>query len=207
MIKINLLAEGKRPQAVRRKAARPASTADVTQWVFLGVLLLVIAGSAAYWWVLRSRIQELDREIAAANEEVRVLAPIIQEVEDYKLKQAELEHKIAVITDLKANQRGPVRVMDAISQALPELLWLTRMEMNSNTIKLWGQAFNTNAVAAFTENLDRVPEFQEPDFKETKREGEVYSFQIHLGYRVEPPAEEGAPAAAGGGTAATAAGG
>jgi type IV pilus assembly protein PilN len=206
MIKINLLAEGKRPQAVRRKTAKPLKEADLSQYLLLGVLLLVIAGCAVYWWLLHSRIQGLNQEIAAANEEVRVLAPIIKEVEDYKAKQAELEHKIAVITDLKANQRGPVQIMDSISKALPELLWLTRLEMNANTIKLWGQAFNTNAVATFTENLDRVAEFQEPDFKETKREGEVYSFQIHLRYRLEtPPGGEEAPTTARG--VATEAGG
>lgn len=207
MIKINLLAEGKRPQAVRRKAARPLKETDLSQWLLLGVLLLVIAGCVVYWWLLHSRIRELDQEIAVANEEVRVLAPIIKEVEDYKAKQAELEHKIAVITDLKANQRGPVQIMDSISKALPELLWLTRLEMNSSTIRLWGQAFNTNAVATFTENLDRVAAFQEPDFKETKREGEVYSFQIHLRYRLEAPAGEEGAATAAGGAAATEAGG
>lgn len=208
MIKINLVAEGKRPQAVRRKTARPLKETDLSQWLLLGVLLLVVAGCAVYWWLLHSRIQDLDREIDAANEEVRVLAPIIQEVEDYKVKQAELEHKIAVITDLKANQRGPVQVMDSISQALPELLWLTRLEMDGNIVKLWGQAFNTNAVATFTENLDRVAEFQEPDFKETKREaGEIYSFQMFLGYRPAPPPESAAtPGGAASGDAAPAAG-
>jgi type IV pilus assembly protein PilN len=188
MIKINLLAEGKRPAAVRRaKPSRQLKTGDLTQWLLLGTVLVVLAGCLVYWWILRSKIADYNTKIAAAQEEVRKLAPIIKEVEDYKAKKAELEHKIAVIRDLKQNQRGPVKVMDEISHALPELLWLTRMEMNVNTIKLWGQAFNTNAVASFTENLDRVPEFQEPDFKETKREGDVYSFSIFLGYRLQPP--------------------
>jgi type IV pilus assembly protein PilN len=209
MIKINLLAEGKRPTAVRRaKPSRQFKAGDLTQWLLLGTLLVVAAGCFVYWWSLHAKIGVLNQKIAAAQEEVRILAPIIKEVEDYKAKKAELEHKIAVIRDLKQNQRGPVKVMDEISHSLPELLWLTRMEMNVNTIKLWGQAFNTNAVASFTENLDRVPEFQEPDFKETKREGEVYSFSLFLGYRLQPqnaaPEGEAEASGAGGAPAATA---
>ena len=73
--------------------------------------------------------------------------------------------KIKVIGDLKLNQSGPVRVMDLISQALPELLWLDRMKMEASNIEIEGRAFNTNAVANFIERLDRMPEFEEPTLK------------------------------------------
>ena len=57
------------------------------------------------------------------------LKPIIAEVEAFKKKNAELKHKIEVIEQLKANQYGPVRVMDEVSKALPDLLWLTNMSL------------------------------------------------------------------------------
>lgn len=192
MIKINLLAEAKRPAAVRRaRAATQLSGEQLSQYLLVGAVLLAVVGCGLYWWMLHSRGRAKDAEIRAAQREVDELEPIIKEVEDYKAKQAELEHKIAVITELKANQRGPVRVMDEISRALPELLWLTRMEVSTGTVSLEGKAFNTNAIATFTENLDNVPEFQEPDFKKTTREGQIYSFQIFLRYSLLPPPEPG----------------
>ncbi len=113
---------------------------------------------------------------------------MIKEVEDYKAKKAELERKIGIINDLKANQRGPVRVMDYVSRALPELLWLDRMTMNATTIEVEGRAFNTNAVATFIENLDRVPEFEEPTLKDaTEQTGGVYKFVIDFNYSFAPP--------------------
>ena len=121
--------------------------------------------------------------MAAAQHEVEQLASVIKEVEDYKAKKSELERKIGVINDLKANQRGPVRVMDYVSRALPELLWLDRMKMNASSIELEGRAFNTNAVATFIENLDKVPEFDEPTLKSTEQQtGGVYKFFINLNY-------------------------
>ena len=111
------------------------------------------------------------------------MASVIKEVEDYKAKKSELERKIGVINDLKANQRGPVRVMDYVSRALPELLWLDRMKMSADSIELEGRAFNTNAVASFIENLDKVPEFDEPILKSTEQQGGgVYKYVINFHY-------------------------
>jgi type IV pilus assembly protein PilN len=193
MIKINLLAEAKRPAAVRRAkvpAGRKARAGELGQWLLLGTLLLFLAACGAYWLMLISQSNVKARQIAEAELEKKRLAPIIQDVKKFEAKKAELEHKIEVIKGLQANQQGPMRVMDSISRALPELLWLNRLEMSSNSVKLTGRAFNTNAVASFIENLDRVPEFHEPELFDTKREGEVYSFSLQFGYRPPIPAAQ-----------------
>jgi type IV pilus assembly protein PilN len=185
MIKINLLSEGKRPAAVRKKgpSALAGAGQDIGQWlVGVGVLLGVIAVAAA-WWVQSKKVEAKEAEVAAAQREVEQMASVIKEVEDYKAKKGELERKIGIINDLKANQRGPVRVMDYVSRALPELLWLDRMKMTASSIEIEGRAFNTNAVANFIENLDKVPEFDEPTLKSTEQQtGGVYKFAINFNY-------------------------
>jgi len=203
MIKINLLAEGKRPTAVRKsKSAELLKGQDIGQWLlavgfFIGVIL-----AAFFWWQVKQEKAAQDEEIAVAQAEVAALDSVIKEVEDYKAKKAALEQKIGVINDLKLNQRGPVRVMDYVSKALPELLWLDRLTMDDAMITVEGRAFNTNAVANFIENLDKVPEFEEPTLKDTtEQSGGVYKFSIEFKYSFAPPAppagEEGvAPPAA-----------
>jgi len=66
-----------------------------------------------------------------------------------------------------------------------------------NLITVTGEAFNTNAVANFIENLDRVPEFQEPILRDTQQRGQVYSFVIAFNYSFQPPPVEGATEAEG----------
>ena len=199
MIKINLLSEGKRPAAVRKAKASPLEGKDIGQYLIAAGLLLGIAAGAFYWWQHKGKIAEQQEEIAAAQAEVEALGAVIKEVEDYKAKKAELERKIGIINDLKANQRGPVRVMDHVSRALPELLWLDRMRMTGSTIEIEGRAFNTNAVANFIENLDKVPEFDEPTLKDTQEQaGGVYKFVINFGYSFAPRAPEGAEQTASG---------
>src|SRR6185436_18951445 len=160
MIKINLLSEGKRT-AVRK--AKPTAALlegkDIGQYLIAVGLVLGLIASGVYWWQLKGQVEEQQEQIAAAQAEVDALGAVIREVENYKTKKAELERKIGIINDLKANQRGPVRVMDYISKGLHALLWLDRTTMNATTIEVEGRAFNTNAVAAFIENMDKVPEF------------------------------------------------
>jgi type IV pilus assembly protein PilN len=189
MIKINLLAEGKRQ--VTRKAKLPALSAprgDLGLWLLGAGVLLGILVSAGAWYYHYRIIQQKDRDIAVAQEEVRQLEAIIQEVEQYKAQKVALDHKIGVIKQLKANQRGPVRIMDQISRALPELLWLDQMDVAGSQVTVSGRAFNTNAVANFIENLDRVPEFQEPILRDTKRDasGQVYAFVIVFTFQLAP---------------------
>jgi len=203
MIKINLLSEGKRPAAVRKvkvPAALRLEGQDVGQWMLALGLLAGVVALALYWWVWSQRVEAKQAEVTAAQREVDALASVIKEVEDYKAKKAELERKIGIINDLKANQRGPVRVMDYISRALPELLWLDRMRMTASTIEIEGRAFNTNAVANFIENLDKVPEFDEPTLKSTEEQtGGIYKFVINFNYSFATHAKpaEGAPGAPG----------
>ena len=183
MIKINLLSEGKRPAAVRKARAAGPPGQDVALWMLVAGALVGVIAAAAVWWVFNGRLQDKQAEVAQAQKQVDGLQAVIKEVEDFKRKKKNLTDKIAVINELKSNQRGPVRVMDYISRALPELLWLDRMKMNASNIELEGRAFNPNAVANFMDNLDKVPEFREPVLRETSAQGNgVYKFFISFDY-------------------------
>ena len=191
MIKINLVGERKRPVTPSPAAvAGGFEGASIGNWLLIGLILFGVLVTLGYVWVLNGRIEDKEAEVAEAQREVDELEPYIREVEEFKAKKAELERKVEVINQLKANQHGPVRVMDYVSRALPELLWLTRMEVAPTTITVTGEAFNTNAVANFIENLDRVPEFQEPILRDTQQRGEIYTFVIAFNYSFAPAAAE-----------------
>jgi len=191
MIRINLLAEGRRPAAVRKSRGVSLGDRDWTPIALLAAIVLGILVTVGYWFLLDRQRAGVREEVKVAEAEVERLKPILAEVEEFKAKQADLERKIEVITNLKNAQTGPVRVMDAISRALPELLWLDRMEVSASTIRLSGRALNVNAVSNFIENLDKVPEFREPRVQRVNESGDVYQFTITVDYSLTPPPEEG----------------
>lgn len=190
MIRINLLSEGRRPTAVRKSKGPSLAERDWTNMLLVAGVVVGLIAIGAYWYVLNQRRNDVQHEVTVAQAEVERLKPILEEVEMFKKKQADLERKIEVITNLKNQQTGPVRVMDAISRALPELLWLDRMDVTPGEIRISGRAFNVNAVSNFIENLDKVPEFREPRVGQVRENGEVYTFTINVAYSLTPEKKE-----------------
>lgn len=200
MIKINLIGEGKRPAAVRKRREIGPSLRkeNLANYLLVAGLVAGLIPLGVEWWLLKSRLEQREEQIAELEVEYERLKPIIEKVNKFKATQAELERKIEVINQLKLNQKGPVRVMDNVSRALPELVWLTQMEVQAKTIKLVGQARNENAVATFIDNLDQSEGFQEPTLRHMRgTRGGVYSFEIVVAYSLTAPKPPVASAADG----------
>jgi len=203
MIRINLLAEGKKPVVAKKKQKAEGGgwkaillNENFASYLLLAVAVLGPIVVGGRYGLLENRISILDEEVKVFQQEVDELEPIIKEVEEFKAKKLELERKVEVINRLKANQRGPVRIMAYVSRALPELLWFNRMQVGAQSITISGEAFNTNAVANFMENLDRFPEFREPVLRDTAQKGGVYTFTLSFNYDFAVEVEE-PPGAAG----------
>lgn len=187
MIKINLVGERKRAVAAGPSRFKDLQAGtDVSLWILLGLVGLGLLITLGHLYILNGKINDKKDEVAEARLEYKELEPYIKEVQEFKAKKASLERKVQVINQLKTNQKGPVQIMDQVSRAVPELLWMTRMEVGTGSITVSGQAFNTNAVANFIENLDRVPEFQEPVLRDTSQRGEVYTFVVVFNYSYKP---------------------
>jgi type IV pilus assembly protein PilN len=194
MIKINLLVEA-RAEKVARAPLISLGAAKLNNYVLLGLIVLALAFVGLRYWKLTSTLASIKAEIVVNQREFDRLKPIIAEVENFKKKNAELKHKIEVIEQLKQNQYGPVRVMDEVSKALPDLTWLTTMSLNGNTLNLQGQALNENAVANFISNLAASPFFAEPSLKiMSQDEKGVFTFDLSCTFTQTP--REAAPAAA-----------
>ncbi len=180
MIRINLLTEA-RAAAARKKSPFLPSGARLNNMILLGGVVAGLLYIGIMALVLTSRSRNLDEEIGRAQEEVARLKSIIDEVKGYEDKKRSLEEKIALINNLKTNQTGPVRLMDEISKALPDLVWLSDMSISGDQLTLRGKTLSPNAVATFLENLKKSPYFAEPVFKNLGRDSGpqgIYSWEM-----------------------------
>jgi type IV pilus assembly protein PilN len=205
LIRINLLTEA-RAAAARKKAPVLPTGAKLNNLLMIAGIAVGLLYIAIMGLVLTGKRRNLDEEIGKAKVEAERLRSIIAEVKGYEDKKASLEEKIDLINRLKTNQKGPVRLMDEISKALPDLVWLSDLTASGDQITLRGRTLSPNAVATYLENLKKSPFFAEPVFRNLGQEGGgqgIYAWEMTLVFKPAqvlagtPPGE---PPPAGAGT-------
>jgi len=209
MIRINLLAEAK-PVKKKRGVAAFGSGGRLNTVLIGAALGIAVLAGLIHYFILSSAIKAQQEKIRVAQVEVARLETVLKEVRDFEQKKARLQKKVDLINTLKQNQRGPVRLMDEVSKALPDLVWLEKLDYRGNSISIDGKAFNPPAVANFLENLKRVPSFQEPKVEFAACGGaggaQLYCFKMSFVFsaldKTQPPDPSGpkAPAAPAPGT-------
>jgi type IV pilus assembly protein PilN len=185
LIRINLLTEAK-AAAARKKTPILPTGARLNNLLFFGGLLLCLVAAGGWSFVRVQQKRRLAEEISRARLEADRLRSIIDEVKGYEEKKKNLEEKIALINNLKTNQKGPVRLMDEISKALPDLVWLSNIEVVGNTISMKGKTLAPTAVATYLENLKKSPFFAEPVFRMLGQDGGTqgtYSWEMVLTFK------------------------
>jgi type IV pilus assembly protein PilN len=150
MIRINLLAAD-RPTKKKKAAAAPGA-------VQAYLLLTVFAGGAvllclALYLYMQGQIGELDSRIAAAEQRQRELQAIKKQVDELEQKRATFQRKVDLINRLQAEQQGPVHLLDEVSRALPDFVWITAMDQTGGNVRLNGQSNSLTSVADFITGL------------------------------------------------------
>lgn len=146
MIRINLLAAD-RPTKKKKAAAAPGAVqAYLLLTVFAGGAVVVCLAAYLY---MSGQIRELDSKIAAAEQRQRELQAIKKQVDELEQKRATFQRKVDLIIRLQAEQQGPVHLLDELSKALPDFVWLGSLDQAGNQIRLGGQGNSLTSVADF----------------------------------------------------------
>jgi type IV pilus assembly protein PilN len=187
MIKINLVAET--PTAAAKKPKKTEVSLGARQGDTILVITLVVFGAitGGIWYKMNAEKKRLTAEKNEKKRERDSLQQYIDRAEELELQRERLRRKIEVINDLKQSQRGPVRIMDEISRALPDLVWLDNLTLQGTSVKLTGKAMDENAVANYISNLDASPFFQEPSLRNLQADGEeTFSFILDCVFTYAP---------------------
>ncbi len=181
MIKINLLPDTK-PVKKRRAAAAYGGAGRLNLMLVMGGVTVGLLVILVHYLVLSSQIKDLNEKIRKDQLEVARLESVLREVKDFEDKKARLQKKVDLINQLKQNQKGPVRLMDEVSNALPDLVWIDSMEYRGNSINIAGKAFNPPAISNFITNLKKIPAFQEPNLQDlraaTAGGAQLYNYRL-----------------------------
>ncbi|HXY39657.1 MAG TPA: PilN domain-containing protein [Vicinamibacteria bacterium] len=179
-IRINLLAtERKASKAPPRAAASAGPPGALQAYLMLG---LFVGGAAVVcaglWWFESSTLANLDTRIAADQKRQRDLEAIKQQVDQFQAKKATLENKVHVIEQLRLTQKSPVHMLDEISKALPDFVWLVNLDETRGQVAFKGQSNSLAAVADFMSALQRCGWFPAVDLASMQDQQSVVSFDL-----------------------------
>ena len=154
MIRINLLA-AERDKTKKKKAV---TFGTVGQKLTVGCsLILVLAMLFIGWryWSLARESSAIDAEITTAQQETTRLHSVILQVQQFEQQKARLQQRVVLIEQLRKGQTGPVHMLDQISRALPQMLWLTELKQATGTdVVIDGKCTTLTGLSEFVSNLE-----------------------------------------------------
>jgi type IV pilus assembly protein PilN len=187
VIRINLLGSDVAPKGGRLGGFGFGEMGANATQVGIGVVFaVVLLGLGAAWWYQSSQLSTLREENARAEEERRQLQEVASQVETVQERTDLLRQKMQVIVDLKVNQTGPVMMLDQVSRAITDGLWLTRLELEDRSVSIRGAALSEVSVADFVTALEGSEYFDAVRLRSLGDSGEAQNFQITLDFNPTP---------------------
>jgi len=200
MIRINLL-------AVDRERTKRGALIPAAQRVTIAASLIVL-GTALFvgWWFwsLHEASARVDQELIKGEREMQQLRSVLAQVQKFEASKAQLQQRVTLIEQLRRGQSGPVHILDEISKAVPERLWLTDMTQKGDDIVLAGMTTSLTGLSDFVANLEGSTWFRKPvDIVDSQvmsdpKSGDIFKFSVKAAFNnpeappPPPPAPTGA---------------
>lgn len=175
-----------------REARRAADLRESLAVLFLG-LVVVLSVIFFTHQSVKSELASAQANVAQLEADIERYKPQELLVEGFKKQKKQLQDKLEIIASLERARSGPVRVLDELSNSVPDRLWLTGITTKGKGIKLEGRSLDTGVVADFLRSLNASPFFSNVDLDKTSggeivRGVRLVNFVIHAD--MESPAEK-----------------
>ncbi|MEN8152461.1 MAG: PilN domain-containing protein [Acidobacteriota bacterium] len=193
MIKVNLLSpEKKEVVSVQGDTAvftdeERESKVNVPAIAGAAVLTLAIIGGL---FVLQTnKLDFVKKHLEERKARLAELDEVLKTLKVLEKTKKMLEKKVTIIQDLNSQKQHTVKMMDQLSRALPEMVWLRSVKYSNNVLSLSGSALSNNQIADFINNLKSTNYFFNIDtgFKDSVRKKklgvDVYEFRFQCTFR------------------------
>ncbi|GMT46996.1 MAG: fimbrial protein [bacterium] len=182
MIRINLL------PVKRKKKPKP-----IPGFIIVTVIatVIVLIGLLFTYVNVKEELKTLQVRKATNEQKLQDMRKKLKALENYETLVKTVQRKKGVILQLRKNQGIPVRLMDEVSKALPNGIWLKELKVKGKAVAIEGYAFTNSDVVKYVNRLKESPLFNSVYLTESKRKEisgggskekiPVYNFKLKLG--------------------------
>lgn len=203
---INLYQDSLKP----KKERLPFSSVLLLNGAALIVMLVVVTALNFTLGAKQQKLSEKTRAIGQLNNEIKTLSAALERKRDTQSLQQQLERVNAKIENRKrllaylksgelsfdATKYG--EVMDDLANFHNQNLWLTSIDIDTQTIRLTGQTVAPSSIPVWLKNLQNSPFFQGKSFSSVQFDevdGSENVKQFLISTNFEGEADESVPAA------------
>ena len=182
MIRINLMAVEHGRTARRFGPELGNKVTLVCGAIFVGVVVMVV-------WQSFGVREETARQLRLVNQDLASMSDVVGRRNEFEAQSAELARRVALIEELRGRQGGPVRMLDQVSRAMPEGVWLTELRQEGADITVQGRATSLTVLSELVVALESSGYFTLPvdivDSQfESQAEGDVVRFELRAEFLV-----------------------
>jgi type IV pilus assembly protein PilN len=156
MIKVNLL-EGTAEQRVASQKTRQAARLGQILFMFSAALLIFAIAMGVDWLWTNNAAAAAKVELEREQEEAKKLEADVARKNELENELKQVEERIKVIKQLRAEQKGPVGMLSSINERLPggtADFKLTSIVQKGNRLTIIGDATNQQIVSDFMHRLE-----------------------------------------------------
>jgi len=187
MIRINLLGA---PKPKNKRSAVPTVSLEIGESGSPRTKILIMVAligllNWGYWHRLDTESNTIARNMQLAEQKNRELADVKTRYLERQREADNYKRRVDVIDQLRANQTGPVVLLNTIGDTIndTEAVWLNTMKDQGASIDIEGTALSTDAVASLIANLQKTGYFRDIEIKETYQDEnykDMQAFQFTL---------------------------
>lgn len=155
MIKINLL-EVEKERKTRKTGGGPAVPGGPapTGILAIGIIGLGIAALAFQFVRYNGKLNDMTTDVQRMRAKKAELEPYIKKVDELEAKRDELKKKNEAIQQLRSQRTIPVHIMDEVSRALPDNLWIGSLVVKGSMLTIDGTTLQEQAISTFMKSLE-----------------------------------------------------
>ncbi|MBE2253657.1 MAG: PilN domain-containing protein [Myxococcus sp.] len=128
------------------------------QFLVLVAGALIISGAGNYYWYAsRDGVRERHQEqVTETQRRIDTLEKQIGEVNELKKRKKEVVDKLAILDKLKKQRNGPVKMLDALSSAIPKKVFVSDFDEKASAVRIVGTGESHEDVSEFMHGLSNI---------------------------------------------------